>query len=267
MGAIDEAPQIIRFAIKPTGREEIDAVVTPAEFARKIRHRHHLDQANASPRQLGQLFGGRSPRSLRGKGADVHLVEDLPFQMRAAPTLVGPLELCRIDQTGGAMRPTRLIPRNRIGMQMLPAIEPETVKRSRSRRRGAGEVAAVVGREGIKFAPRIRRCRGFNRDFDALRLRSPETEMRFAGRQQFGADRQTAPHKRFDHAFSSPMRHAVVAASGENRKLHDALAVGASVAASAPIVGLETVSIDFSISNFAPTRRVWLPKSLPKTIA
>src|SRR5262245_61255179 len=43
MGAIDEASEIIGSAVEARRREQINAVVTPAEFPGEVGHRHDLD--------------------------------------------------------------------------------------------------------------------------------------------------------------------------------------------------------------------------------
>ncbi len=44
---IDEAAQIVRAAVEAGRREQVDAVVAPAELARELGDRHHLDQRDA----------------------------------------------------------------------------------------------------------------------------------------------------------------------------------------------------------------------------
>src|SRR5437016_14197302 len=51
MGTVDEAAEIIRAAIEPGRREKVDAVIAPAETARKLRHRHDF---NAGDPKLGE---------------------------------------------------------------------------------------------------------------------------------------------------------------------------------------------------------------------
>ena len=52
------------------GGEEIDAIITPAEFAGEIRDRHHLDHGDSDPGQLCQFLRRRPPRSFLGESAD-----------------------------------------------------------------------------------------------------------------------------------------------------------------------------------------------------
>ena len=51
MGPIDKTAEVVGSAIEPGRREEIDAVVTPTEAARKVGDRHDLEHGNP---QLGQ---------------------------------------------------------------------------------------------------------------------------------------------------------------------------------------------------------------------
>ena len=75
--AVDEPPQIVRPPVGAGGREEIDAVVAPAETAGELGDRHHLDAGDAQRLQPRQLACGRRPGALGREGADVQLVEHL----------------------------------------------------------------------------------------------------------------------------------------------------------------------------------------------
>ncbi len=55
VGAIDETAKVVGLSIEPGGGELIDAVVTPAEFAREIRHRHDFEKRDTQFRQGRQL--------------------------------------------------------------------------------------------------------------------------------------------------------------------------------------------------------------------
>ena len=76
---VDEAAEIVRRAVHVRRRKEIDAVVAPAEASVELRDRHHLDDRDPEARQLRQLARRRRPRPLARERADVHLVDDLPF--------------------------------------------------------------------------------------------------------------------------------------------------------------------------------------------
>ena len=85
--------KIVRLSIQMGRREEIDAVIAPAERAGKFRHRHHLDHGDSNFGKFGKLFRRRLPRPFRRKRADMQFVNDLPGQLQSAPRLVGPFEL------------------------------------------------------------------------------------------------------------------------------------------------------------------------------
>src|ERR1041384_7580681 len=108
MGPIDKPAQVVRRPITVIGREEIDAVVAPAEFAGEIRDRHHLYHADASPRQRAQLPGSRGPSPLARESADMHFVNDLAFHLHPRPALIAPAKIPMIDDTRGAVRTARL---------------------------------------------------------------------------------------------------------------------------------------------------------------
>ena len=58
MGALDEPPQIVGPAVQARRREQIHAVVPPAEAAFKIGDRHHLDHGDAGMCKLRQFGFG-----------------------------------------------------------------------------------------------------------------------------------------------------------------------------------------------------------------
>src|SRR5579871_714133 len=46
MGCVDERSHVVRLAVEPGGREEIDAVIAPPEAAGEIGDRHELDESD-----------------------------------------------------------------------------------------------------------------------------------------------------------------------------------------------------------------------------
>ena len=44
VGRVDEAPQVVGRAVEMRRREQVDAVIAPAEAARELVDRHHLDR-------------------------------------------------------------------------------------------------------------------------------------------------------------------------------------------------------------------------------
>src|SRR5882724_10734948 len=108
MGAVDRPTTVIWRTVKVRGSKEIDAIITPAITADEIGNRHHLDQRNAHFRQFRQLAAGGFPCALRRKGAEVHLIDYLSFEVNAWPCLISPLECIGINDLGRAMRSKRL---------------------------------------------------------------------------------------------------------------------------------------------------------------
>src|SRR5690606_15017925 len=74
MGFIDEMAEVVGRTVETGGGEEIDAVIPPPEAAWEIGDRHDLEQGDPELRKLLQFFGGGSPCSFRGEGADMHFV-------------------------------------------------------------------------------------------------------------------------------------------------------------------------------------------------
>src|SRR5205085_7244821 len=136
-------------------RKKIDAVVAPSKISREIGDRHHLNHADSNPGQLRQLFGRGLPRSFPRKRADVHFVNDLAFHFYAAPFGVRPLELRRINNARGPVRPVRLKTRGGIGMKMLGLVYAKTVKRAGSNIRTAGKITALLSLQSMKRPLRI----------------------------------------------------------------------------------------------------------------
>src|SRR5271163_42728 len=108
MSAVDEMAEIIRPAVEPGGREEVDAVVSPTEPARKLRHGHNFEAGYAELGESRQLVRGGFPTSPRGESADMHLVDDELFAWDATPCVVGPGESLGIDDFRRSVRSSGL---------------------------------------------------------------------------------------------------------------------------------------------------------------
>lgn len=52
MRGVDQGPEIIWTAIQPSGRKQIDAVVTPAKSAGEVGYRHNLQDGDAKFSQM-----------------------------------------------------------------------------------------------------------------------------------------------------------------------------------------------------------------------
>src|SRR4029077_12379136 len=68
MGTVDEAAKIRRSAVEPGWCEEVDAVISPAEPAREVRHGHDFEAGNAELSESRQLSRSGFPASVRGEG-------------------------------------------------------------------------------------------------------------------------------------------------------------------------------------------------------
>src|ERR1700722_4154559 len=97
MRVVHKAAEIAGLAVDRHRREPADAVVTPAESAWEIRHRHDLHYRNAHSSQLGQLAPRGFPRTLARECAGVHFVDHLAFESGAPPLRIGPLKVRRVD--------------------------------------------------------------------------------------------------------------------------------------------------------------------------
>src|SRR5258707_12426808 len=83
--AVDEIAQIIRSSVQACRGKEVDTIVAPSELSRKIRNRHHLDNADADAFQFGQLLGRGTPGAFGWEWADVHFINDLALQLHTGP--------------------------------------------------------------------------------------------------------------------------------------------------------------------------------------
>ncbi len=160
VGAVDEAAKVVGRAIEPRGREQVDAVVAPAEAAGKVGHRHHLEDRDAQRGQLGQLPLGRRPGPFRRERADVHLVDHLAVAGHAAPGRVGPAEGGRVDDLRRPVRAVRLETRSRIGIGPLVAVETKLVEHAGPGLLEAGRPIAVPlgGAARVRSSRAERRC-------------------------------------------------------------------------------------------------------------
>src|SRR5271170_2215125 len=90
MSTVDEMAEIGRPTVEPGRREEIDAVISPAEPALEFRQRHNFETRDAELSERRQLTRRRLPAPLRGESADMHLVDDEMLTRDPAPGAVGP---------------------------------------------------------------------------------------------------------------------------------------------------------------------------------
>ena len=134
MGAVDEAAKIHRSAVEPGRREEVDAVISPAEPAGEFRHGHNFEAGDTELGESRQLTRSGFPASVRGEGADMHLVDDELLARPPAPRPVGPSEVPGIDDFRRSVRSFRLKSRRRVGQCRFTPIETKTIAHAGSRR-------------------------------------------------------------------------------------------------------------------------------------
>ena len=154
MRVVHESAQIVRRSVEAAGRKEIDAVITPAEFARKIRDRHHLDHGDSNSGQLRQFLRRRPPGAFARERADMHLVNDLARHFDALPVLIAPVEPRGIHDTRRPVDSLRLETRRGIRMECFRLVDPKAVERAGVRRDGRRKnIRRLPPRADGKFAP------------------------------------------------------------------------------------------------------------------
>ena len=62
---VDEAAEVVGRAVEVRRREQIDAVVAPAETPLELGDRHHFDHRDAGARELAAARGPPPPTSRR----------------------------------------------------------------------------------------------------------------------------------------------------------------------------------------------------------
>src|SRR5262244_1477360 len=132
VAGLDQSLQLLRTHAGRVGRKEQDTVVAPPPSAGKVGHGHQLDRGHPEGDQMVEALGQPREGALGTEGADVQLVEDEPFGRDAAPLVVGPCILQRIDDFARPVHVQGLIARDRVRHEQL-AIDPEGVTRPRRR--------------------------------------------------------------------------------------------------------------------------------------
>ena len=205
MRPINEAAEIIRLAIESRRREEIHTVITPTETARELRDWHDLQHRDTERSQLRQFVHRARPGAFARKGANVHLIDDLPLQRNATPCPIGPVEPPGVDDLRRAMRTIGLEARGGIRIQGVAVIEPKTVARPHgcggdmARKiarcfRGQGDSLRIVGTVSLP---------SFEHDLYSPAARCPHAEMYTAFRQCFRSDGKLPRLPLLAHTFFS----------------------------------------------------------------
>jgi hypothetical protein len=115
----------------------------------------------------------------------VHLVDDLAFEVRSLPRVVGPGKGPRVDDFGRTVRSLRLISRRRIRIQRVVVVQLEAVPIAGRRVDRAAEITAVLAIERRVLA-------GPGDDLDTVDARSPHAKMDRPGIDGLGANRQAS---------------------------------------------------------------------------
>src|SRR5262249_8362241 len=143
-----EASEVVGMAVEARRREEIHAVVAPAELPGEIGHRHDLDQGYSQTDEFVEFTRGRGPQPFARERPNVHFINDLAARINAAPVVIGPFEPLRIDDLRRAVRAFGLIARSRVGVESLPAVQTEAVKSAVAHRSAnAGEITMIFRRQ------------------------------------------------------------------------------------------------------------------------
>ena len=175
MGPVDEPTHVVRGAVSVVGREQIDAIVAPAERARELGDRHDLHRRDAQVHESRQAPGRGLPGPLGGEGPQVQLVDDLALEDQAFPCIISPPVKTGIDHLGGAVRPFRLVSRCRVRIR-VPPIEPVAIARPVPHARNQpGEVSVTLRFELELFRSRL--GPRLEEHLDEAALRRPDAEM------------------------------------------------------------------------------------------
>ena len=150
---INETSHVVRRTIMMEGCEQLHAVVSPAPPPGKLIHRHDLEACDPEVFQVAKMLRGSRPGSRLREGADVHLVEHLPFRADAGPVIVSPTESTRVHDFGRPVHSIRLIARHRIriGMNIIVQLKVVTAparRLARSPRNIRAGPARVLRRRG-----------------------------------------------------------------------------------------------------------------------
>ena len=181
MGAVDKGAKVIRGSVKATRGEDIDPIITPAEFAREIRNWHHLNHRDPDSDELRELFHCRAPCPFPSERADVHLVDDLAGQLYSFPLLIAPLEGVWINHAGWPVRSTRLKTRSWIGVKCLRIVDPEPIESAGTDFDFAAEIAVTFRSERVKGPICFVLEAAFRNQINSVCFGSPDPKVSSAG--------------------------------------------------------------------------------------
>ena len=199
MRPVDEAAEVVGRAVEAGRREEVDAVVAPAEAAGELGHGHELDDGDPQLGQLVEPIGRGGPGPLGGEGADVHLVDDRPVDVGPLPVGVGPGEGAGVDHLRRPVRPFGLEARGGVGIRPL-AVEPVAVEGAGADPlEDAGEVTV-----GLGVQEQGRGLAVVEDDLDPAPIGCPDPEADPIAGPDLGPDRQSPHRRRSRHQMRCP---------------------------------------------------------------
>src|SRR5215470_2457372 len=127
MSPINKTAEIVWLAIESRRCEEIYTVIAPTKTSGKLRYRHDFQYRDAGLSQLWQFTHRTDPCTFARERADVHLIDNLPFQFDALPCPISPAEFPSVDDLRRAMWTIGLEARGGIRIQGVAAIEPKAI--------------------------------------------------------------------------------------------------------------------------------------------
>ena len=131
MSVVYKAAKVLGPAVQAGRREEVDAVISPAEPTCELRHGHNFNAGDTEFCESRQLTRSRLPAPLRSEGADMHLVDHQLLTCDTAPSNVGPSEAFRIDDLRRPVWSFRLKSRRRVRKSRFILIEAEAIAHAR----------------------------------------------------------------------------------------------------------------------------------------
>src|SRR5262245_9133235 len=193
MGAVDEASEVVGRAVEARRREQIHAVVAPAEFSWEIGHRHDLYHGYSQMSEFVEFTRSRGPRAFTGERPDVHFINDLTVRIHPTPVVIGPFEPLRIYDLRRAMRAFGLITRSRVGVELIPLIQTKAVKSAVAHRSDhAGEITLAFRRQFECSVIRAAFGPTLDHDCDRATARRPNAKICSSLRQNICPDMKWA---------------------------------------------------------------------------
>ena len=119
MGTVHKPAKVIGLAVKPCRSERLHAIISPSKPPGKFSDGHDFQYGDARFNQVRKFEQRRFPNAFSCKGADMHLINDLPPRSNTGPAFICPLEFNRIDYLGPMVRTLVLKTGGRVGVFSL----------------------------------------------------------------------------------------------------------------------------------------------------